>query len=448
MTTHQFFGTSWGIAAALVCGLQAAMAGPVITPVSQSRTVTSGASASQQTCSGCGSAASQNDQDSESAPGFALFDESVSSSASGGAAGASGSAQQTSEILSTHINCFGSAGCSAVAPLCIGDGCSNNASAFGEGNSRLEVTFTVATPTAYSISGSLSSTQTDFGSAVAAITLTGPGRRIIFADQAVPPGPFQSGFVTLDVMGSLEPGEYTLLIEANAETGGGDASQSASADFSVGVVFDELTCDEIVEPPANDECGSAIPISSGETGFCTTAATDSEPDVINCGNNNLLGADIWFEYTAECTGNLVVSTCNTANFDTKIAVYGENFFGASLCPQKDFPLLGGALLGCNDDTVGCNLGSEVVVPVEEGVLYHIRVGGYVPSSGIPHQGSGTLTIACFLSADLNHDGHVDGADLGLLLTVWGACPECDADLNGDGEVDGADLGLMLAAWTG
>ena len=46
--------------------------------------------------------------------------------------------------------------------------------------------------------------------------------------------------------------------------------------------------------------------------------------------------------------------------------------------------------------------------------------------------------------DLNGDGHVDGADLGLLLAGWGA-PGI-ADLNGDGNVDGADLGLLLAAW--
>ena len=51
-------------------------------------------------------------------------------------------------------------------------------------------------------------------------------------------------------------------------------------------------------------------------------------------------------------------------------------------------------------------------------------------------------------ADLNGDGVVDGADLGLLLGAWGPCPPggCPADLNGDGVVDGADLGLLLGAW--
>lgn len=50
--------------------------------------------------------------------------------------------------------------------------------------------------------------------------------------------------------------------------------------------------------------------------------------------------------------------------------------------------------------------------------------------------------------DLNHDGVVNGADLGLMLGSWGPCPPpCPADFDCDGDVDGGDLGLMLGAWT-
>jgi YD repeat-containing protein len=48
-------------------------------------------------------------------------------------------------------------------------------------------------------------------------------------------------------------------------------------------------------------------------------------------------------------------------------------------------------------------------------------------------------------ADLNSDGAVNGADLGLLLGAWGPGPSI-ADLNSDGSVNGADLGLLLGAW--
>ena len=49
--------------------------------------------------------------------------------------------------------------------------------------------------------------------------------------------------------------------------------------------------------------------------------------------------------------------------------------------------------------------------------------------------------------DLNGDGRVDGADLGIMLAYWGSTGT-DGDLDGDGDVDGGDLGLLLVAWTG
>ena len=52
--------------------------------------------------------------------------------------------------------------------------------------------------------------------------------------------------------------------------------------------------------------------------------------------------------------------------------------------------------------------------------------------------------ACF--GDVNDDGQVNGADLGLLLGAWGPCNGCPTDLNQDAVVNGADLGLLLGAW--
>ncbi|MFO0874816.1 MAG: hypothetical protein U0575_12710 [Phycisphaerales bacterium] len=77
------------------------------------------------------------------------------------------------------------------------------------------------------------------------------------------------------------------------------------------------------------------------------------------------------------------------------------------------------------------------------------------ATGAPWAGPGTtcadingngVADACESSTDLNHDGHVNGADLGILLGQWGTAG--GADLNGDGTVNGADLGLMLGGWTG
>jgi len=59
----------------------------------------------------------------------------------------------------------------------------------------------------------------------------------------------------------------------------------------------------------------------------------------------------------------------------------------------------------------------------------------------------TLCAGCVSSCvgDLNGDGVVDGADLGILLNAWNTSDPC-ADLNGSGTVNGADLGILLNFW--
>lgn len=54
-----------------------------------------------------------------------------------------------------------------------------------------------------------------------------------------------------------------------------------------------------------------------------------------------------------------------------------------------------------------------------------------------------------VDADLNNDGAINGADLGVLLAAWGPCgARCPADLDCNGTIDGGDLGILLAGWTG
>lgn len=66
---------------------------------------------------------------------------------------------------------------------------------------------------------------------------------------------------------------------------------------------------------------------------------------------------------------------------------------------------------------------------------YVLVGGFWAAPSAP-------VTPC--PADLNGDGAIDGADLGLLLGNWGI--DGLGDLNGDNFVDGADLGLLLGAW--
>lgn len=56
-----------------------------------------------------------------------------------------------------------------------------------------------------------------------------------------------------------------------------------------------------------------------------------------------------------------------------------------------------------------------------------------------------------LVGDLDCNGHVDAADLAILLGSWGKCAEClgcRSDLDGDCATSASDLALLLGAWTG
>ena len=51
-----------------------------------------------------------------------------------------------------------------------------------------------------------------------------------------------------------------------------------------------------------------------------------------------------------------------------------------------------------------------------------------------------------ITEDLNRDGEVNGADLGLLMAGFGFGSGDSYDIDGDGDVDGADLGRLLGKW--
>ena len=64
--------------------------------------------------------------------------------------------------------------------------------------------------------------------------------------------------------------------------------------------------------------------------------------------------------------------------------------------------------------------------------------------------SGEPSVKVFYArvpGDLNGDGCVDQADLGILLADWGCTGgDCPGDCDGDGDTDHADLGILLAHW--
>jgi hypothetical protein len=124
--------------------------------------------------------------------------------------------------------------------------------------------------------------------------------------------------------------------------------------------------------PANNNCFNATSIGNvTNLPFNTTNATFDGPGLYMTTRN------IWYRYTATCTGEVTISLCGSS-FDTKLAVYN----GAN-CPPT-----AGRLIAYNDDH--CSQQSEVTFSVTAGQQYLIEVGGWSQSD----YGQGVLSINC------------------------------------------------------
>ncbi|HEY3244726.1 MAG TPA: hypothetical protein VGM03_15405 [Phycisphaerae bacterium] len=144
----------------------------------------------------------------------------------------------------------------------------------------------------------------------------------------------------------------------------------------------------VIAPLLNNNCADAIPISEGDTPFSTVGATTDGNDHVSCyfGFPSNVNQDIWYNYTAPCSGDVTVSLCSSAiPYDSKLAIYD----GCVICPPTD-----AQLLNCDDD--GCFFAGPSVIPgqnpatvsVIAGNCYRIRVGGFGGATG-----SGTINIS-------------------------------------------------------
>ncbi|MGD8786030.1 MAG: GEVED domain-containing protein [Phycisphaerales bacterium] len=121
----------------------------------------------------------------------------------------------------------------------------------------------------------------------------------------------------------------------------------------------------------NDNCSQATPIGDvTDKPFSTVEATfDGSGHCMNSPN-------IWYVYTASCTGEVTVSLCGS-EYDTKLAVYEKDG-----CPPSS-----GDLIGCNDDF--CGWQSELTFEAIAGQQYLIEVGGFGTNTG-----NGVISISC------------------------------------------------------
>lgn len=116
---------------------------------------------------------------------------------------------------------------------------------------------------------------------------------------------------------------------------------------------------------------------------------------------------------------------------------------------------GGALSVSLDDAYVPAVGDTVSLMEAAGIGSSFTISLPVPPPGLffdtvevstPERTS--LAFRVLSNADLNGDGVIDAADLGVLLAAWGTSgePSGQSDLDGNGIVDAADLGLLLAAF--
>jgi hypothetical protein len=149
-----------------------------------------------------------------------------------------------------------------------------------------------------------------------------------------------------------------------------------------------VNCDSVIPGDlSNNNCNNAMPIGDvAPLAFDTTNATFDGPG--HCMN----GPNIWYIYTATCTGNATVSLCGSS-YDTKLAVYD----GAGCNPSLS------RLIECNDD--GCGAQSEATFEVVTGQQYLIEVGGFSDNTG-----QGLISVNCEGSAPIEESDLGDAPD--------------------------------------
>ena len=134
-----------------------------------------------------------------------------------------------------------------------------------------------------------------------------------------------------------------------------------------------ISCEGVEPPPSSkDDCGKAQPVGDVKNlEFDTTNATFDGPGLC------MRSPNIWYCYTATCTGDVTVSLAGSG-YDTKLAVYD----GCECYPTAN------DLIECNDDA-GNTYQSEVTFAAIAGSQYLIEIGGYGTETG-----EGLLTIRC------------------------------------------------------
>ncbi len=125
-------------------------------------------------------------------------------------------------------------------------------------------------------------------------------------------------------------------------------------------------------PPSKDDCANAQSV-----GEVTNLAFDTSDATFDGPGHCMSSPNIWYCYTASCTGNVTVGLSGS-NYDTMLAVYD----GCGCYPTSN------DMIGCDDDS-GPGYQSRITFAAIAGNEYLIEIGGYGSETG-----HGRLSINC------------------------------------------------------
>lgn len=198
-----------------------------------------------------------------------------------------------------------------------------------------------------------------------------------------------------------------------------------------------------------------------------TAGTADPEAILPSGSSTLLNLSIddnsdvdWYSFQANAGSRLTVSALPagpTSYLAGPQNADGSCSAGTAQSPRTVHDLTLGVYRGTGGSITLANVNAttagntetitDLVLPASD--TYFVKVATASTTDSIQlYAIVATVTQAPAIPGDFDDDGNIDGADLAILLAVWGAvnCGSPYDIANGDCAVNGADLSTLLSNW--
>ncbi len=134
---------------------------------------------------------------------------------------------------------------------------------------------------------------------------------------------------------------------------------------------------------ANDDCSNAIAITLDVAAITGTnvSATKSSPTTFTASSSytNNSQSDVWYIFTASCTGNYTITATPTTSLDIVIAA-----FGGGSCPNPTYI----SYIDANTTGIGASFAETLTISAVAGTTYRVMLYGFNGATG-----SYTISVA-------------------------------------------------------